>query len=372
MRATFHVAVLILCGLTSASLAQEPVGFDAGRLFSCTEVKPPHQADSARKVIVIVILISANFHVEERTVENLRYELRLPKTIAVRDHEPKTQTTTNSIGAQRQGRELTDLNVKSTGEGWVGFSVYGVGVNVGGGAERNKRELNEVQTNIQLDRLPARDQVVVAGTRDEGQTYYFDLHWYDQTTRAGLTDIALLAEVPRDWTGDVATLACTARQNGAVGGRLTKVIGLYLGGDTARQRVEKLMETARPAEEKDLITNSIGMKLKLIPAGSFLMGATPDDTSALDREKPQHKVTITMPFYLGVYEVMQYEYKQVMGDNPSGFKDSELLPVEQVSWLDAVTFCNKLSEREGRRPYYKIEGQTVTTLLSRNRRIDYN
>ena len=104
------------------------------------------------------------------------------------------------------------------------------------------------------------------------------------------------------------------------------------------------------------------MKLKLIPAGSYLMGATPDDTDAYNDEKPQHKVTITRPFYLGVYEVTQYEYRQVMNDNPSHFKDSELLPVESVSWLDAVKFCNKLSERERRTPYYKIEDKTVTIL----------
>jgi formylglycine-generating enzyme required for sulfatase activity len=369
MRATICVGFLLACGLTTAAGAQEAVEFDARRLFSCAEVKPPQQADSARKVIVVVIPISANFNVEEQTVESLHYELRLPKSLTVLDHLPKTQLRTNVVGVQREQRQehqLTDLNVKFGGEGRVGFSAYGVDVKLGGGAERNKREFNEVRTDIQLDRLPARDQVVVAGTRDEGQTLYFDLKWHDQTTRAGQTDYALLAEVPKDWTGDIASLACTARQKGTVAGRLTKVLGLYLSGDnTSRQRVEKQLETARPAapsEEKDLITNSIGMKLKLIPSGSFLMGATPDDTSAFDDEKPQHKVTITRPFYLGVYEVTQYEYKQVMDDNPSHFKDSELLPVEQVSWLDAVRFCNKLSEREGRRPYYKIEDETVTIL----------
>ncbi len=136
------------------------------------------------------------------------------------------------------------------------------------------------------------------------------------------------------------------------------------GDNEARQRVEKLLETARPAvpEEKELVTNSIGTKLKLIPAGSFLMGATSDDHEADKDEKPQHKVTITKPFYLGVYEVTQYEYRQVMKDNPSKFKDSELLPVEQVSWLDAVRFCNKLSERERRKPHYEIEDDSVTIL----------
>jgi formylglycine-generating enzyme required for sulfatase activity len=143
------------------------------------------------------------------------------------------------------------------------------------------------------------------------------------------------------------------------------VIGFYLGGDnTARQRVETQLEPGKPAagEEKGMIKNSIEMKLMLIPAGSFLMGATPDDAGAFDAEKPQHKVMITRPFYLGVYEVTQPEYKQVMGVNPSDFVDSELLPVERVSWFDALAFCNKLSTREGRRPYYKIEDRTVTIL----------
>ena len=111
-----------------------------------------------------------------------------------------------------------------------------------------------------------------------------------------------------------------------------------------------------------MVTNSIGTRLKLVPAGSFLMGASLDDTNAEKDEKPQHKVRITRPFYLGVYEVTQYEYRQVMNDNPSHFRDSVLPPVESVSWLDAVKFCNKLSEREGRGPYYRIEDKTVTTL----------
>ena len=61
-------------------------------------------------------------------------------------------------------------------------------------------------------------------------------------------------------------------------------------------------------------------------------------------------------------EVTQYEYRKLMGENPSSFKDSELLPVEQVSWLDAVKFCNKLSERERRKPYYKIYEEAATVL----------
>ena len=107
-------------------------------------------------------------------------------------------------------------------------------------------------------------------------------------------------------------------------------------------------------------TNSIGIKLALIPAGTFPMGSTDADKNAADDEKPQHEVRITRPFYLGVHEVTQGQYLAVMGQSPSSFKGSEDLPVEQVSWLDAVRFGNKLSEREGRTPYYRIQGDAVT------------
>jgi formylglycine-generating enzyme required for sulfatase activity len=104
------------------------------------------------------------------------------------------------------------------------------------------------------------------------------------------------------------------------------------------------------------ITNSIGMKLALIPAGEFLMGSPETE---LDRraDEPQHRVRITKPFYLGVYEVTQAEYERVMGTNPSAFStgglkpnkvsgnDTSRYPVENVSWEDAVEFCRKLSSR---------------------------
>ncbi len=114
------------------------------------------------------------------------------------------------------------------------------------------------------------------------------------------------------------------------------------------------------------ITNSIGMKLRLIPPGEFMMGASREETEGLRRERPflghvfddeqpQHRVRITRPFYLGMYEVTQSEYERVMGTNPSAFsqagrksgrvagQDTSLFPVESVSWKDAVEFCRRLS-----------------------------
>ena len=94
------------------------------------------------------------------------------------------------------------------------------------------------------------------------------------------------------------------------------------------------------------ITNSIGMKLKLIPAGSFMMGAVPGDEDAGDDESPRHSVEITEPFYMGVYEVTQEQYEAVMGENPSHSEGTDK-PVECVSWNDAREFCQKLSNMTG-------------------------
>ena len=82
---------------------------------------------------------------------------------------------------------------------------------------------------------------------------------------------------------------------------------------------------------------SIGMEFKLIPAGKFTMG----DASGDEDETP-HEVTLTKPFKMGIHEVTQAQYKQVMGVTPSKFKGANN-PVEMVSWDDAVEFCRRLS-----------------------------
>ena len=95
------------------------------------------------------------------------------------------------------------------------------------------------------------------------------------------------------------------------------------------------------------ITNSIGMKLLLIPAGEFRMGS-PEGEGGSDAH-PQHRVKITQPFYLGKHEVTQRQYLRIMGNNPSLIRGlTNHHPVENVSWDDAVAFCGKLSQKEGK------------------------
>lgn len=99
------------------------------------------------------------------------------------------------------------------------------------------------------------------------------------------------------------------------------------------------------------ITNNIGMVLTKIPAGTFLMGEDPSlSGEGKADERPQHKVTISKPFYIGVHEVTQKQWQEVMGSNPSRHKQ-ENAPVDSVSWNDAQTFIKKLNEREGHGRY---------------------
>ena len=91
-----------------------------------------------------------------------------------------------------------------------------------------------------------------------------------------------------------------------------------------------------------IITNSVGMRLTLIPSGEFTMGS-PDPELERGADEVRHRVTISRSFYLGVYEVTQSEYKSVIGTNPSAHK-RPTNPVEQVNWKDAVEFCRTLSE----------------------------
>jgi len=123
-------------------------------------------------------------------------------------------------------------------------------------------------------------------------------------------------------------------------------------------RVTDAQPTPALNEAPKTITNSVKMKLVLIPAGEFLMGAPDSDKDAFEREKPQQRVRISRPFYLGAYEVTQGQYQAVAGKNPSQFKGSDDLPVDTVSWHDAITFCNTLRTREGLKPYYPSDGKT--------------
>ncbi|MDN5354274.1 MAG: hypothetical protein PWQ09_1030 [Candidatus Cloacimonadota bacterium] len=98
--------------------------------------------------------------------------------------------------------------------------------------------------------------------------------------------------------------------------------------------------------------SDIPASMVFVQGGSFQMGSNSSDAN--DDEQPVHTVSVD-DFFIGKYEVTQKEWREVMGDNPSRFKGDNR-PVENVSWYDAVEFCNKKSEMEGLEKCYSGRG----------------
>ena len=155
------------------------------------------------------------------------------------------------------------------------------------------------------------------------------------------------------------------------------------------------MRIAEPLKE---IVNSIGMKLKLIPAGKFAMGSPDSDKDASSDEKPQHPVEITRPFYLGIHQVTRGQFGRFVEatryqteaekdgkggygydvsskkwvQNPkftwrsAGFEQTNNHPVVNVSWNDASEFCNWLSRQEGQQYRLPTEAESEYACRARS------
>lgn len=101
----------------------------------------------------------------------------------------------------------------------------------------------------------------------------------------------------------------------------------------------------------------------LVSGGTFQMGS-PESEPWRSEDETAHTVTLS-DFYISRYEVTQPEYQAVTGENPSTFSGDDL-PVEGVSWLDAVAYCNARSEAEGLTPAYVVDGQSISWDRSAN------
>ena len=123
------------------------------------------------------------------------------------------------------------------------------------------------------------------------------------------------------------------------------------------------ISTSAATEKSEVGTVNIPEGFVLIEGGTFQMGS-PETEGWRSDDETQHTVTVSN-FYMSQYELTQEEYEKVMGNNPSNFSGSDL-PVENISWLDAVSYCNARSESEGLTPVYTIDGQNVSWNRSAN------
>ena len=83
-----------------------------------------------------------------------------------------------------------------------------------------------------------------------------------------------------------------------------------------------------------------------IPPGAFTMGSPANEKNRGGDEGPQTQVWISRGFWMNQYEVTQGEYREIMGANPSSFTGNDRLPVENVTWTQAVDYCAKFTTRE--------------------------
>ena len=119
------------------------------------------------------------------------------------------------------------------------------------------------------------------------------------------------------------------------------------------EKEEQLRKEEEEEEEHEKLVkegNSIGMKFVLITVGEFDMGSPSGGKGSWNHEGAVHRVKIENAFYIGMHEVTQKQWREVMGNNPSRFKGDDL-PVERVSWDDVQEFVRKLNEKEGTDKY---------------------
>jgi len=121
--------------------------------------------------------------------------------------------------------------------------------------------------------------------------------------------------------------------------------------------LEKILEENRLAKEHqqvEFLGAGVYLEMVFISAGIFLMGSPEDEEGRFGREGPQHEVSIA-PFFMGKYPITQEQWERIMDDNPSNFPGAKR-PVDNISWQDALSFCERLSEKTGHS--YRLPSET--------------
>ena len=126
---------------------------------------------------------------------------------------------------------------------------------------------------------------------------------------------------------------------------------------TSAQTTAKQTEPAATTKTDTSVLTAINDGFILIEGGSFNMGSPDSENWRIDDET-LHKVTVSA-FYIDPYEALQSDYEALMGSDPSTF-DGEGLPVDNISWLEAVQYANARSNAAGLTPAYTIaDGEVV-------------
>jgi formylglycine-generating enzyme required for sulfatase activity len=178
--------------------------------------------------------------------------------------------------------------------------------------------------------------------------------------------LAATGDTPVTWTIDSGSLPAGLSLAGITGvisgtptaaGKSTFTVKATNAAGNGKKQLSITIATADGNQEPEI------EGMVWIQGGTFTMGS-PTNESYHDPDETQHQVMLT-GFYMGKYPVTQAQYQAVMGTNPSGFTvpffpetSTANQPVENVSWYDAIVFCNKLSISEDLTPAYRISEST--------------
>jgi formylglycine-generating enzyme required for sulfatase activity len=133
-------------------------------------------------------------------------------------------------------------------------------------------------------------------------------------------------------------------------------------------------ETKQAQYFTEELGDDINLEMVYIPRGKFMMGSPEGEAESLSSEKPQHQVTLK-PFFMGKYSITQAQWQAVaklpkihydLKSNPSYFQGKNL-PVESISWYDAVEFCARLSHKTDRN--YRLSSEAEWEYACRARTI---
>jgi formylglycine-generating enzyme required for sulfatase activity len=193
---------------------------------------------------------------------------------------------------------------------------------------------------VALEEAIRQGQIAITGYSDPGSSQAF----INQVRVRNLTEETLSLEVNR-------FTPIGTPSHGPLGYDVSRFQGLSQRELRHVQAVEerdapyqtRVAEMNR-VEAGQVLTNSIGMRLRRIAKGHFLMGSPPTERGRKVDELG-HEVALTKDFFLGVTEVRQVEFQAVMNRNPSAFQGTNL-PVTNVSWDEAVEFCRRLTAKE--------------------------
>ncbi|MDQ3011859.1 MAG: SUMF1/EgtB/PvdO family nonheme iron enzyme [Acidobacteriota bacterium] len=163
----------------------------------------------------------------------------------------------------------------------------------------------------------------------------------DPSTERLYRHLAKMPSVVKPKIGKMLVLPPINQQEDSDNKEIEDISNEVIAKLTAKSSKPKAVQPTSNMNLSEDLGNDIKLAVMAIPGGSFLMGS-----EEYDDEKPIHRVTLS-PFHIGKHQVTQAQWQAVMKNNPSLYKGDNL-PVEHVSWEDASSFCQKLTEKTGR------------------------